>query len=146
GSLLAGPRLGVVAGLQPGADVFGDVLEGLDVQRAGGVFDGIVDGCHMSVAGCQSSVVGCRMPVRSASLAGWAVLCRATSFSPLIGLFRFDLLPKRFMGYAASVSKSLPSSLQNGLQLRRVPHEQPLKILLAPGVEQYCYRLALAGN
>src|SRR5262249_2353546 len=55
-------------------------------------------------------------------------------------------LPKRFMRNAASLSKSFPSGFQNRLQLWRVPHEQPLQIVLALRPEQYGYRFALAGH
>src|SRR5262249_8490720 len=49
------------------------------------------------------------------------------------------------MRYALSRSESLPSCFQNCLQLWRVSHEQPLKIVLAPRAEQYRDRFALAG-
>src|SRR6266545_1247549 len=64
----------------------------------------------------------------------------------LAGILRFDFLPKRFMRYAVSLSKALPGGFQNGLQLWRVSHEQPLQIVLAPRTEQDGDRFALAGD
>src|SRR5262245_56443454 len=83
---------------------------------------------------------------RSASAVGSDVLSCATAPSALAGVLRFDFLPERFMGNAASFSKPLPGGFQNRLQLGGVTHKQPLNIVLALGPEQDRYRFALPGH
>src|SRR5437870_3886723 len=86
------------------------------------------------------------MPARLTGSLCSAVLSCATSFGALAGILRFDFLPERFMRYTASCSESFPSRFQYRLEFGRVSHEQPLKIFLALGAEQYCDRFAFAGH
>src|SRR5205823_28767 len=86
------------------------------------------------------------MPARATSSLASAVLSGATTSGALTGILRFDLPPQRFVRYALSLSKSLPRCFQNGLRLGRVPHQQPLQVVLTPGTEQDRDRFALAGH
>src|SRR5262245_16891552 len=73
-----------------------------------------------------------------------AVLSSPTSLWHSTRVFFFDLFPERVVRYAASLTKAFASGFQNRLQLRRVPHQQALKIVLAVGPEYHRDRLALA--